>query len=496
LADLNRTLSKSRFLAGRQCELRLWYKTNEPELGTDSGAMMESVFAIGHAVGELARKRFPGGVLVEQDYRQSRDAVANTQSLLDSHATAAIYECAVEHQGVLVRADILRRASCGAWELAEVKSTAKVKRIHDLDLAVQVWVLRGAGVAVNRASVLTLDRRYLWPGGGYDLEALFRLHDRTAAVEALLPELDSQVEQLQTMLGAKHAPSIAPGKQCTTPYRCPFLAHCTRDVSHIEWPLSCLPSLHAKRREAIEALGIDDVREIPAQVELSALQQIAREAVITGEEVVHGNLAVALATVEAPVHHLDFETLGPAIPRYANTRAYDAVPFQFSIHSEMPDGTVRHTEYLHPDGSDPREPLAQALLDALGDDGSIVVYSDFEQRTINALATGLPQLADPLRALVPRLWDLHRVVRDNYYHPQFRGSFSIKSVLPALVAELSYTDLTIADGRLAAIRYEQALDSDDPREREAIFAALREYCGRDTLALLRIREVLAQRAGA
>ena len=488
------SLSKSRFLAGRQCELRLWYEITEPTLRAEPGIMMQSVFATGRAVGELARKRFPGGVLVDQDYRHSRDAVANTQSLLDSHATKAIYEGAFEHQGVLVRADILRRVSCDSWELVEVKSTTSVKRVHDLDLAVQVWVLRGAGVAVDRASVLTLDRRYLWSGSDYDLHALFRLHDRSAAVEALLPDFDSQVAQLQTMLGAKHAPSIAPGKQCSTPYPCPFLEHCTRDVEQVEWPLSSLPSLHAKRRESIEALGVHDVREIPEQVELSALQKIAREAVITGKDAVHGNLAAALATVEAPVHHLDFETLGPAIPRYSNTRAFDAVPFQFSIHSELPDGTILHTEYLHPDGSDPREPLAQALLDALGDDGSIVVYSDFEQRAIKALANCLPQLAAPLRALVPRLWDLHRVVRDNYYHPQFRGSFSIKSVLPALLPELSYTDLTIADGRLAAIRYEQALDSDDPQMREEIFVALREYCGRDTLALLRIREVLAQRA--
>jgi hypothetical protein len=224
--------------------------------------------------------------------------------------------------------------ACDSWELIEVKSTTSVKRVHDLDLAVQVWVLRGSGIKIDRASVLTLDRGYLWAGGDYDLDALFRSHDRSEAVDALLPEFDSQVEQLQTM------------------------------------------------------------------------------------------------------------------------------------------------------------------LDALGDVGSIVVYSDFEKRTIKAPAKDLPRLAEPLRALLPRLWDLHRVVRDNYYHPQFCGSFSIKSVLPALLPELSCSDLTIADGRLAAIRYEQELDSDDVCEREEIFAALREYCGRDTYALLRIREVLAQRVGA
>jgi hypothetical protein len=489
-------LSKSRFLAGRQCDLRLWYEVHARELATPPDAAAEAVFASGHEVGALARQRFAGGILVEQDHLHAREAVRATAALLAARSVAAVYEGGFAHGGVLVRADILVRADAGAWDLVEVKSSTRVKQVHDLDLAIQAWVLRGAGLVLRRCAVLTLDRDYVWPGGAYDLDKLFRLHDRSAEVAAMLADIGPQVARLQAMLGGAQAPAIAPGAQCAAPYPCPYFAHCTRDQVLPEWPLDSLPALRAAWREQLEAMGIADVREIPDDFELGGLPQVAREAVRTGRDRIHGDLAAAFARVRPPVHHLDFETVGPAIPRYPGTRAYDTVAFQFSIHTRHADGTLAHAEYLHPDGSDPREALARALLAALGARGSIVVYSGFEQRVLGALAGALPHLAVPLRALIARLWDLHAVVRAGYYHPQFRGSFSIKSVLPALAPELSYADLAIGDGNLAAASYLQALGSGDDAQRARTFAALREYCARDTLGLVRIREVLQARLAA
>jgi len=486
-------LSKTRFLSGQQCHLRLWYEVWARELASPVDAATEAIFAAGHEVGELARDRFAGGILVEEDHLHGREAVHSTAVLLAARAVRAIYEGGFEHAGVLVRADILVRTRDGGWDLVEVKSTTRVKEVHDLDLAIQAWVLRGAGVALRRCGVLTLDRDYVWPGGAYDLDALFRLHDRTAEVESLLPGIRAEVANLHAMLAAARAPDIAPGAQCRTPYPCPFHAHCTRDAAHPEWPLESLPALPARRREELRIMGIEDVREIPQDFDLGALQQVARQAICTGTDVIHGDLAGALASVRHPVHHLDFETVGPAIPGYSGTRAYDTVAFQFSVHTWHADGQLTHREYLHTDAGDPREPLARALLDALGEQGAIVVYTGFEQRVIGALADALPPLAAPLRALLPRLWDLHAVLRRSYYHPRFLGSFSIKSVLPALVPGLGYDALAISDGNLAAASYLQALRSADAGLRERIFRALREYCGRDTLGLLRIREALAAR---
>ena len=472
--------------------LKLWYESHARDLATPPDPITEAIFRSGHEVGRLARSRYPGGHCVEWDHRHGVEAVSETAGRMADVGVPAVYEAAIEYGGVLIRADVLQREDDG-WALIEVKSSTRCKDIHLPDVAVQLWVLRGAGVMVKRAGVLTLNRNYVYDGEALDVEQLFVFHDLTEAAGAMLDDIGDGVERFQGML-AGDAPLISPGAHCFDPYDCPFYAHCTRNAIFPQHPLSELPKLYVRKRQELEAAGVTDVRDVPEDFGLSPLQAVVRQCVISGDERVHGDLSAALSRVVFPVYHLDFETLSAAIPRFAGTRPYDSVPFQFSVHVEQADGTVSHTEYLHGDSSDPREPLALALLDALGETGSICVYTGFEARVIRDLAAALPELAPRLEALPERIWDLHPVIRNNYYHPGFRGSFSIKQVLPALIPQMSYDKLEIGDGALASISYEQALKSEDAAEEQRIFRALREYCEQDTLALVRLRGVLAGRA--
>ena len=190
------------------------------------------------------------------------------------------------------------------------------------------------------------------------------------------------------------------------------------------------------------------------------------------------------------MRYLDFETFALAIPRFAGTRPFDAVPFLFSLHAEREGAPLAHVDYLHESEDDPRPALADRLIGALGREGSICTYSAYERRVLRELGEALPDRAQELRAIEARLFDLLPVVRDGYYHPEFRGSFSIKSVLPVLAAGTGYDDLAIPDGRTAAVRYAAALASADPEERNRTFADLRAYCARDTLALVKLRKAL------
>ena len=148
--------------------------------------------------------------------------------------------------------------------------------------------------------------------------------------------------------------------------------------------------------------------------------------------------------MKSPVRHLDFESFMPAIPRFAGTGPFDAVPFLFSVHTERNGKPPLHMDYLHEGDDDPRPRLADRLIEALGSEGSVCTYSGYERRMIRELAEALPDRAGQLRAIEARLVDLHPVVRDGYYHPAFRGSFSIKKVLPALRPGMGYDDLAIA----------------------------------------------------
>jgi hypothetical protein len=489
-------LSKTRYLSGCQCHLKLWYDCYERELETDVDVVTQAIFDTGHEVGRLARQRYPGGVLVEADYLHPEDALAETQRLLADVNVPAIFEAAFQHRGVLIRVDVLERTTSGEFNFIEVKSGTTVKDVHEHDVAVQLWVLRGAGIDIASAGVLTLNRGYVFDGKRLDVYRLFRFHDLEDAVAEHLPWIEDDVTTLHSMLSANGAPEIEPGDHCFEPYECGYYEFCTRDWEFLDHPITDLPRLQARRQEALESQGIEEVGDIPEDFPLSKRQAIVRLAVITGNEFVSPNLREALSEVAYPVRYLDFESFNPAVPRYAGTRCYDAVPFQFSLHTEEHDGSVSHREFLWAETGDPRRPLAEALLDACASDGFICVYSGFERRVIKALSRELPDLCPDLEALLERLWDLLKVVEGNYYHRDFHGSFSIKEVLPVLVPEMDYDALAIADGREASIAYESSLDCDDEEERRRIHDALRRYCRQDTLAMLALRRALEEKASA
>jgi hypothetical protein len=159
------------------------------------------------------------------------------------------------------------------------------------------------------------------------------------------------------------------------------------------------------------------------------------------------------------------------------------------------DGTLEHREYLCAEDKDPREEFTEALLEALGDSGTIFIYTNYEVRIIRELAEQCPRYSGRLLALMDRFCDLKALVKQYYYHPSFYGSFSLKDVLPAVVPSMSYDELDVQDGAEASLAYLNMMDPATPPDvRESIRRALLTYCGQDTLALVRIRKELLRRA--
>lgn len=488
-------LSKSRFISGYQCHLKLWYDTYQRDLAPPPDEALQAVFDVGHRVGEVAQQRWLGGALVEGPHWEIDQAVERTRELMQDPSIPAIYEAAIVHEGVLTRVDVLARAPDGGWDLVEVKSSTRVKDPFDTDVALQYWILRNAGIEVRHAGVLVLNRDYVYPGGELDVDQLFRFEDLTADCEARLDETAERVKEYQAILRRREPPDVDIGPHCSTPYECPYWDHCARNKEFPEFPLDLLPSLNGNRREELEAQGIETIHEIPEDFRLSDTQARVRDCIVTGKPWVSPDLGSVLEEVEWPLYFLDFEAAGLAIPRYPDTRPYDAIPFQFSCHvQEEPGAELTHHEYLNTDGSDPRREIAETLLDTLGERGSIVVYSGYEAQMINALAKWLPDLAPRLHALVPRLYDLLKVIRRHYCHPDFRGSYSIKAVLPALVEDMSYDGMGIADGMAAVRGWLEIIDTEDPDARQKIETDLRAYCEQDSLAMLKLRNALRQEA--
>jgi len=76
----------------------------------------------------------------------------------------------------------------------------------------------------------------------------------------------------------------------------------------------------------------------------------------------------------------------------------------------------------------------------------------------------------------------------------FGGSFSLKAVLPALVPEMTYEGREVPNGQAAGLAWQTMIGGTmSEAERQAKRRALLDYCGQDTLALVRLLEALQNR---
>lgn len=230
----------------------------------------------------------------------------------------------------------------------------------------------------------------------------------------------------------------------------------------------------------------------PGDLNLNDRQERAKKAALTGKLIVEPRLGTALGSITWPCHYLDFETVATVLPVYDSHGCHRQVLTQFSLHHRDSITTEpTHDEFLADAKRDCERELAVALIKSLGDRGSIVVYSGFEKSRISALKNMFPDLAAPLQSILDRIQDLLVVIQDHVYHPDFRGSFSIKKVLPVLVPDLSYASLAVADGETAITRFARMARGEISGEQvEITRCQLLDYCKLDTFAMVRLHEIL------
>jgi predicted RecB family nuclease len=483
------TISKSKYMAGVQCLKRLYWQVHEPELGGVPDAAAVAIMEQGREVGRLARELFAGGV--EVPFGDPEQAIRITRELIANPEVPAIFEAAFENGGVFVRVDILHRRRDNRWRLIEVKSTADLKEQHLDDVAIQHRVVSRCGLDLASSCLAHVNRNYVYTGGSIDVRRFFKIKNLTRRVERLLPKLTFLLRSEFRVLAMPNAPDLPTGRHCTDPITCEFYDRCNPPLpnDHIGY----LPRLHASAAEELEGMGVESISEIPDDFPLSERQRRACTAVQTGDPWFSEDLGKELESLRYPLCFMDFESVNPAIPRFAGMRGFDQLPFQWSLHvRRQPDAEPEHYEFFATDRSDPRREFITSLCTALGNRGSIVVYNaTFEAQRLSELAAWLPEFAEPIKRIQSRLWDLLAVVRNHVYHPAFTGSYSLKAVLPALVPKMSYDGMAVANGQDAGRAWESLVRGGlDQSERERTRKALLDYCRQDTLALVKVLQRL------
>lgn len=453
-------LTKTLFQAGMACPKRLWWEVHDsdaPELVPDAQAQWQ--FRQGQEVTLLARTRVP-----------------------DSR-----YEAPLDGGHLLARVDILKPFRDGTHALIEVKGSSTIKAEHYWDVAFQRHVASIAGVDISRWELMYLNKDCRHP----DLDPLFirkDLAEETGPLTAQVPEI---VNRLRDLLDGP-LPGDSRNAHCS---ECPFHARCW---STDRFGVHRLYRMKWSDKLDLERAGVTRIAEVPDERRLTSIQRRQRESARGDQVVVEPGLASALAEWDSPLVYLDFETVSFAVPRFPGARPWDKIPVQYSAHREDAD-RVSHRAFLAQDAADPRRALAESLIDCCAGGGSVVTYhSSFEKGRLRELAVALPDLEAALMEIHERVVDLEPMVAHHVYHPDFRGSFSLKVVLPALCPELNYDDLVIQDGGTAQLGLARLLYPETPlpeAEAAALRAALLAYCERDTFAMVALHSRLREMAG-
>ena len=477
--------SKTKVIAGLQCEKQLHLRVHHPEWAaqTESPATLT-----GKVVESHARALFPGNMLVDRD-NHVHDPFVITRELLADPAVPGLFEAAIRCDDLVVFVDVLSREGNG-WVLTEIKAGTSVKDKHIDDVSIQAAALQRAGIRVNKYELLHINSEFVYLGQ-HDYAGLFVREDITERVLAHVAFIEAKIETFKPMLNGPQ-PEQHLGPYCNKPYPCPYKSYC--EAQDADYPVAYLPNGWRVAQQLINQ-GIYDIRDIPLDALNSDVHLWIRKVTREGRAELKPGAKHLLQQLDYPRYYLDFECIQFAIPIWEGIRPFQQLPFQFSCHRQTSPDNLTQQAFLDISGDDPRRAFAEALIAVCGEAGPIVVYYQaFEKSVINELIVQFPELAKALGAVHSRIFDLLPVLKQNYYHPDMKGSWSIKKVLPCLVPELSYTALgDVQDGIQAQAAYLAIINGEvNETELQSRRTDLLDYCELDTLAMVKIVEKISR----
>lgn len=505
-------LSKSDLQSFLQCPRKLWLEHKKPELVPTDDPTLYRRATDGNIVGEKARERLGPGSVWPPTQEDQITAAERAKAVLAESPQKLAVEVPMTRGELYARADalipegsryVLQETKASTFPLKTDKVTPGKPEEHHLnDVAIQAWVMEGTGLPLGRVELNLLNNQWRYPGGG-DYSGLFRQFDVTAEVHVRKNQVPTWLQQAQRVL-ASDMPQAITGKQCSDPYDCPFKDYCENlDPPGPEHPIELLPDSAGKglAKKLREANGYTSILE-PKPNELTGKQATLyrriQTAHRTGKAILEPESGATLRALPYPRYYFDFEGIDLPVPRWKGVRPYEHIPFQWSCHIERSPGVFDHKEFLDLTGNDPSLACIARLQEVINpsDDGPIIVYYiTYEKSRLEELSVRHPEHTSLLEGYIGRLFDLHPIVKQFFYHPNMRGSFSIKAVLPVIAPDLSYEALgEVQEGTGAQVAYLYAtLDPTTSADRKAeLHAALRKYCRQDTWAMIEVAYFLSR----
>lgn len=494
--------SKSKYVQAWSCLKGAWIRKYHPEaVPQEEGKLAR--FRQGDEVGDLARSLFGPSVNVtalKEDGTMDLPAMIARTAEEMAKGTEVICEAAFSWEGLYCAVDLLRREGDG-WAIYEVKSSSDgLQDKYIADVSYQWYVLEHCGVKVTGVYLVCIDTSYvLGPDGIVDPAGFFQVNDLREPAAAAKEDVPQVLAEAERVLGSEEEPPWEPGEDCRD---CELFPFCSRELPVPNvfglYRLAKKKMVEYYRQGLVSYEELEKAGVIKNETQKRQMDHWLRERGVYADREALGKF---LDGLRYPLYFLDFETMMPAVPFCAGTHPFAQIPFQYSLHYiEREGGELKHKEFLAESGTDPRRAIAEALCRDIPADACVTAFNKrFECGRLRELAEAFPDLAGHLLAIEGNIADLLDPFQKGwYYRKEIGGSFSIKSVLPAVCPddpELDYHALEGVHNGTEAMSVYPAIRYMEPEEAAQARKDLLAYCRLDTLAMVKVWEELKRAAG-
>jgi len=481
-------LSKTDFKEFLICQKCLWLKKKRPEdyVEGEFSEFLKKLIKDGYEVEECFQKTFSDAV---SNIGSRKELTEKTQELIKQQKT--IFQATFEtKEGLFAKIDVLEfDKESRKWNLYEVKSGSSIKtdlfHNHIKDIAFQKIVLEKSGIEVGESSIVHLNGKYI-KNGELDLAELFVFNEVSDKIADIQEETEAEIQKALDSFNIDDVDLEGCG--------CIYRSHGQRcdcfELFNPQVPgYSTAHIFKGKKLEALVNDNVFDIKDVPEDFKTTKIQKIKIDLQKTGIPQINKEaIQKTLAELVYPIYFLDYETFGKPIPFLDGYKTNQQLVFQYSLHILGKDGKLEHFEYLADNLDNATKGLVESMKKQIGPEGSVVVwYESFEKGRNKELMELQPESKEFLEDINSRVFDLMKVFKKDYLHPDFKGSASIKKVLPVLVPELSYKDLEVQNGTMAIEAWGKTMfENVSEDEKAKIRKDLLKYCELDTLAMVEI----------
>lgn len=465
-------------MKAEQCLKHFYLYRKHPGLRDKLSKDKQFIFKRGTDIGVFAQQLFPGGTDVTKGEKWNQEQFAQNTKRLIEEGVQTIYEATFIHDGLLVMVDILHKQD-DQWVAYEVKSALKITETYVKDACFQYYVIKNCLPHLVDFNLLTLNTNYVLEGDVV-MEQLFKT--TSVLKDALKNEayFAHQTRLAKLTLEQHKIPNIKVGPHCFQPYDCDFLGLCWKNIND---PSSVFSMGKLSKQAMLELYHhnikrIDEIDENTiTKKELKIQVKAAKE---QREQMDKEDIQRFLSHIKEPYCSLDIEAWMPAIPHYQGTKPFQQIPFLFSMVYEQ-DGERKTFSYFKPIEEDARKEFLETILESTQTFQTIFMFDkSLEELVLNQLAELFPDVKEDVSALKRKIVDLAEPIRrGNFYHPDMKGNFTLKSIAPLVNESLSFNQLEVQSGISAMYTYEGLLTETNTMEKETIKAQLVDYCEMD-----------------